>query len=155
MYYSRMISKMLSVHLQMVHVSDACLSDYYKDAHGFRPRHYKLWWSYDELDAEIEYLSKVAEENYKAECAREEKALKALYILQCDSEPPRTHDLSELLNSVEKEWSKESSSLCESLNRFSVEARYSDPVWSQEVSSREYVETFLKRTEDFVSYLLE
>ena len=77
MYYSRMISKMLSVHLQMVHVSDACLSDYYKDAHGFRPRHYKLWWSYDELDAEIEYLSKVAEENYKAECAREEKALRA------------------------------------------------------------------------------
>ena len=74
--FSTVISKMLSVHLQMVHVSDACLSDYHKDAYGFRPHYSKMWWTYDEVEAEIDHLCKESEAEYKRECARQELALK-------------------------------------------------------------------------------
>ena len=59
----------------MIHIQETDLSDFYKDAYGVRPRHFKEWWTQKELDAEYEYLSKVCEDNMICESHREAEAL--------------------------------------------------------------------------------
>jgi hypothetical protein len=60
----------------LIHISDTDLSDFFKDAYGFRPRsHYKEWWTQHELDAEYHHLSEVCRENRIREEAAEAQAL--------------------------------------------------------------------------------
>jgi hypothetical protein len=60
----------------LIHISETDLSDFYKSAHGFRPRGiYKEWWTEAELETEYHYLAKVCEENRIMEEAREHQAL--------------------------------------------------------------------------------
>ncbi len=59
----------------LIHISDTDLSDSFKDAYGFRPRHYKLLWTPEELEAEYHYLSEVCRENRIREEAAEIQAL--------------------------------------------------------------------------------
>lgn len=60
----------------LIHVSNTDLSDYYKDAFGFRPRHYKEWWTKEELEAEYEYLFRTIKSEMEAEAKAEKQALK-------------------------------------------------------------------------------
>lgn len=60
----------------LIHISKTDLSDFHKDAYGFRPRGiYKEWWTESELEAEYQHLSKVCEENRIMDEAREHQAL--------------------------------------------------------------------------------
>jgi CRISPR/Cas system CMR-associated protein Cmr5 small subunit len=56
---------------EMIHIWNTDLSDMYKDAYGVRPRHYKEWWTKDELEAEYKHLQRQIvfsmEEEKKAE----------------------------------------------------------------------------------------
>jgi urocanate hydratase len=59
-----------------IHISKTDLSDFHKDAFGFRPRGiYQEWWTEDELEAEYQYLSNVCEENRIMEEAKHHQAL--------------------------------------------------------------------------------
>lgn len=59
----------------LIHISETDLSDFFKDANGFRPRGiYKEWWTEEELEQEYQYLAKVCEENRIMEEAREHQA---------------------------------------------------------------------------------
>ena len=58
----------------MIHFSETMLSDMFKDAHGFRPRHYKEWWTEDELKAEYDYLQRAIEDEMARQDAAEAKA---------------------------------------------------------------------------------
>lgn len=61
---------------ELIHISDTDLSDYFKDAHGFRPRSiYKEWWTPSELEAEYHHLSEICKENMIREEAAEHQAL--------------------------------------------------------------------------------
>ena len=59
----------------LIHIWNTDLSDFHKDAFGVRPRHYKEWWTQEELDDEYDYLSKVCDDNAKREAIREAEAL--------------------------------------------------------------------------------
>lgn len=61
---------------EKIHIWDTGLSDFHKDAYGFRPRgHYQEWWTQEELDAEYDRLSALCEENRVREEAQEKQAL--------------------------------------------------------------------------------
>jgi hypothetical protein len=59
----------------LIHISTTDLSDFYKDAHGFRPRHYKEWWTENELDHEYRHLSDTCKHNMEEEAIQQEHAL--------------------------------------------------------------------------------
>jgi len=65
----------------LIHVCDTSLSDMYKDANGFRPRHYKEWWTKAELEAELAHLQRVIVYEMEAERKRESEALIKFEIL--------------------------------------------------------------------------
>jgi len=55
----------------LIHIFDTLLSDFHKDAFGFRPRgHYKDWWTQEELDAEYDRLDLICQANQEAEYIR-------------------------------------------------------------------------------------
>lgn len=59
-----------------IHISKTDLSDFHKDAYGFRPRGiYKEWWTEAELEAEYQHLSDVCRDNREMEEAREHQAM--------------------------------------------------------------------------------
>ena len=61
---------------ELIHVSKTDLSDFHKDAYGFRPRGiYKEWWTKEELEAEYDRLGRVCDDNAKAEAVAEAEAL--------------------------------------------------------------------------------
>jgi len=61
----------------MIHISETCLSDLFKDAHGFRPRgHYKEWWTQEDLDIEIEYLCDLTKANMALEAVNQAESLR-------------------------------------------------------------------------------
>lgn len=61
---------------EKIHIWKTGLSDFYKDAYGFRPRgHYKEWWTQEEIDAEYDRLSAICEENRVEEEHRQKIAL--------------------------------------------------------------------------------
>jgi hypothetical protein len=66
---------------ELIHFSETDLSDFSKDAYGFRCRTYKEWWSKDELEAEYKRLSAICEDNYLADTKRESEALVQFEIL--------------------------------------------------------------------------
>lgn len=70
---------------KMIHVSETDLSDFSKDAYGFRCRSYKEWWTKDELEAEYERLSAISDENHAIEVEREKEALRAFEALIQDT----------------------------------------------------------------------
>lgn len=51
----------------MIHINDTLLSDTYKDAFGIRPRHYKEWWTEEELRVEYTHLGRIISDNMAAE----------------------------------------------------------------------------------------
>jgi hypothetical protein len=59
----------------LIHFSDTSLSDMFKDANNFRPRHYKEWWTPSELEEEYNYLQAQIERVMAEERAAEESAL--------------------------------------------------------------------------------
>lgn len=60
---------------ELIHFSKTDLSDFSKEAYGFRFRSYKEWWTKDELEAEYAHLSSICDENIAIETEREERAL--------------------------------------------------------------------------------
>jgi len=60
----------------LIHISDTYLSDMFKDVNGYRPRHYKEWWTTAELKAEYDYLGRELDYVMKAEKKAEIKAVK-------------------------------------------------------------------------------
>ena len=65
----------------LIHISETMLSDMFKDANGFRPHHYKDWWTQDELDAQYDLLQKDIEDSIKREEYAEKQAVKAFKAL--------------------------------------------------------------------------
>ena len=60
----------------LIHISNTDLSDFHKDAYGFRPRGiYQEWWTPEALEAEYHHLSEVCKDNRIMEEAREHQAL--------------------------------------------------------------------------------
>lgn len=58
------------------HVSETDLSDFFKDANGFRPSGiYKEWWTEEEIKAEYNHLGGVMDDNNKAEAIANSEAL--------------------------------------------------------------------------------
>jgi hypothetical protein len=60
----------------LIHVWKTDLSDYYKEAFGVRPRHYKEWWTKDELEAEYDHLERVCAENERVRVEVEKESYK-------------------------------------------------------------------------------
>lgn len=65
----------------LIHFSDTMLSDMYKDANGFRPRHYKVLWTESELEEEYSYLQARIEESMATDALREKYALESFNTL--------------------------------------------------------------------------
>ncbi len=61
---------------ELIHVFKTDLSDFFKEAFGFRPRNLKEWWTPEELKAEYDYLGDVCNANDRDEKIREAEALK-------------------------------------------------------------------------------
>lgn len=59
----------------LIHFSETDLSDFSKDANGFRDRSYKEWWTEEELHEEYERLSAICKENMENEAIQEKEAL--------------------------------------------------------------------------------
>jgi len=71
----------------LIHVSQTSLSDHWKDVFGCRPRHYKSWWSLDELEAEHDSLSRMSmDEQQEQENANEAAILAAIQHGAADRE---------------------------------------------------------------------
>jgi len=60
---------------ELIHFSKTDLSDFSKEAYGFRCRSYKEWWTKDELEAEYARLSFICDDNMLYETKRESEAL--------------------------------------------------------------------------------
>ncbi len=59
-----------------IHISKTDLSDFHKDAYGFRPRgHYQEWWTEEEVNAEYDRLSDICNENIESEAIQQKAAL--------------------------------------------------------------------------------
>ena len=84
-----------------------------------------------------------------------ELALKAEYIRQYDSAAPFTHDINELAAAVKEGWQKQEKLAFEQLTEFAVLARYGDEEWLKENATRDKAEEWLKKTEVFISILLQ
>jgi hypothetical protein len=67
--------------INLIHISETMLSDMFKEANGFRPRHYKEWWTREELDAQYEYLEKEIDYTVKREEYAERQAVKKFKAL--------------------------------------------------------------------------
>lgn len=59
----------------LIHFNDTDLSDFSKEANGFRNRSYKEWWTEEELNDEYNHLGALCEENRIRDEAREKQAL--------------------------------------------------------------------------------
>lgn len=62
---------------KLIHFSETMISDMYKEANGFRPKHYKEWFTEAELEAEYEYLEKEIKFSMDREKYAEKEAVKA------------------------------------------------------------------------------
>ena len=61
---------------ELTHIGYTDISDYFKDAYGFRPRGvYKEWWTEAELEAEYVKLSAVCKENMEEQALLQKEAL--------------------------------------------------------------------------------
>jgi hypothetical protein len=65
----------------LINFSDTLLSDTYKDAYGFRPRHYKEFWTEEELGLEYDRLQVVINSVMAEEAAAHKAALAAFNTL--------------------------------------------------------------------------
>jgi hypothetical protein len=54
----------------LIHIFDTLLSDFHKDAFGFRPTHYQVWWTEEELQAEYDRLDEICQVNMAEEKIR-------------------------------------------------------------------------------------
>lgn len=69
----------------LIHFNDTDLSDFSKEANGFRCRTYKEWWTKEELEEEYRHLGAICEENRIREEAQEAEALVAFEKLIADT----------------------------------------------------------------------
>ncbi len=76
-----------------------------------------------------------------------EKALKAVFILEKDKNPPPTHDLSALAEQLSSHWSEQEEDLLDDLSGYSTAARYEDQRWHEEKATKENVAAWLKNTD--------
>ncbi len=84
-----------------------------------------------------------------------ELALKAAYIRAHDEAAPFTHDINELAQLVKESWSQKESLAFEELTEFAVLARYGDEEWFETNATRGKAAEWLKKTEEFVSTILQ
>lgn len=84
-----------------------------------------------------------------------ELALKAEYIRTHDDAAPFSHDINELANAVREGWHKQEKIAFEQLTEFAVLARYGDEEWYDKNATREKAGAWLKRTEVFLSTILQ
>lgn len=59
----------------LIHFSKTDLSDFSKEANGFRCRTYKEWWTKEELEEEYHHLGAICEENRIRDEARNHQAM--------------------------------------------------------------------------------
>lgn len=83
-----------------------------------------------------------------------EKALKALYIQECDSSPPAIHNLHLLAKKLRRSWSEEEEHMLKELTEFAVAARYDDPLWADTYATKARCALWLKRTKGLLRTLL-
>lgn len=84
-----------------------------------------------------------------------ELALKAEYIRQHDNAAPFSHDINELASAVGEGWHKQEKIAFEKLTEFAVLARYGDEEWFERNATRGKAGEWLKKTEDFISSILQ
>lgn len=65
----------------LIHITNTSLSDMFKDAEGFRPRHYKEFWTHSELEEEYGYLQARIEESMATDALRHKYALESFNTL--------------------------------------------------------------------------
>lgn len=82
-----------------------------------------------------------------------EKAFKAQHIAMHKKNHPRTHDLVSLAALLKLDWTEEQKTQLETLTRFVIDARYSDPSWTEEYATKEMTEEWIRRSRSFLSML--
>jgi hypothetical protein len=60
----------------LIHISTTMLSDMFKEANGFRPKHYKEWWTAEELKEKYAMLQQDIDDSIKREQYAEKQAVK-------------------------------------------------------------------------------
>ncbi len=75
-----------------------------------------------------------------------EKALKAVFILEKNKNPPLTHDLSALAEQLSSHWSEQEEDLLDDLSGYSTAARYEDQRWHEQKATKDNVEMWLRNT---------
>lgn len=82
-----------------------------------------------------------------------EKALKAQYLEENGTEPPRMHELLSLAKKLQRRWTEGDITLFDVLEEFAVEARYHDQEWREKQATREHSEYWLEKTRSVISQL--
>ena len=82
-----------------------------------------------------------------------EKALKAEYISEKDSDPPLTHDLLRIADNLNRNWSEEEKNLLDDLSGYAIAGRYDDIEWSINKATRENAEYWLEKSRQLISSL--
>ena len=84
-----------------------------------------------------------------------EKTLKVLHMIQHEADAPFLHDLEELANLLDIDFSKQERQLLRELTDFAVDARYHDPEWAQTEATKENAERYTASVSAFTrKYLL-
>lgn len=83
-----------------------------------------------------------------------EKAMKAQYMEEHGAEAPRTHNLIDLAESLDRAWSEQQKTDLDELTDFVVAARYSDPVWAEQYADERHASSWVAKTESLLPLLL-
>ena len=84
-----------------------------------------------------------------------EKALKALYIREYDTMPPKTHDLLQLAKKITLRLDEKQRGLLDELTDFVTLARYCDADWEGTTATEEAAKHWIGVAESFLSLLTE
>lgn len=82
-----------------------------------------------------------------------EKALKAVYILKIEGDPPPTHDLLLLASRLEQHWSSEDEESLANLTEYAVTARYDDIEWAEQEATKQNSDHWIAQVKHFLSLL--
>ncbi|MFH1670706.1 MAG: HEPN domain-containing protein [Patescibacteria group bacterium] len=82
-----------------------------------------------------------------------EKALKAAYISEKDSDPPLTHDLLRIAMKINHNWSEEEQDLLDDLSGYAIEGRYDDIDWSKQKATLKNAQYWFDKSRQFISLL--
>jgi HEPN domain-containing protein len=80
-----------------------------------------------------------------------ELAFKALYIQEYDTAAPFTHNLGELAQTLDEEWSESDLTDFDQLSDSAVLARYGDEEWHTQHATKEKTQNWLEKVEKFLT----